>query len=105
MLFPFLAVSVRRLHDIGISAAPVVVGSISYIIGTCSVFAFLCNLTDTSFEAIKDAQFIDIKLVVYLLLVLSSYLCFFVTSIFLLICMFIPGHTGINQYGPAPLSK
>lgn len=105
MLFPFLAVSVRRLHDIGISAAPVVVGSISYIIGTCSVFAFLCNLPDTSFEVIKDAQFIDIKLVVYSLLVLLSYLCFFLTSIFLLICMFIPGHTGINQYGPAPLSK
>ena len=105
MLFPFLAVSVRRLHDIGISALPVVIGSISYLIGSVCVFWFLFSLPNISLDTLKDTQFIDYKLFICPFIIIVSYFCFFVMSVFLLVSMFIPGHAGNNQYGPAPLSK
>ena len=105
MVFPFLAVSVRRLHDIGISAKPVVIGSISYAIGSVCIFLFLFSMPDMSIDAFRSSQIIDSKLLIYSLIIALSYICFFVTSIFLLVSMFIPGHAGANQYGPAPLSK
>lgn len=105
LIFPFLAVSVRRLHDIGISATPVVIGSISYIIGSVFVFLFLCSMPDMSIDALRNTLTIDYKIFIYPLIIILSYICFFVTSIFLLVSMFISGHAGANQYGPAPLSK
>ena len=105
LIFPFLAVSVRRLHDIGISATPVVIGSISYIIGSVFVFLFLCGMPDMSIDALRNTQTIDYKIFIYPLIIILSYFGFFVMSIFLLVSMFIPGHAGNNHYGPAPLSK
>ena len=105
MIFPFLAVSVRRLHDIGISALPVVIASFSYLIGTVSVFLFIFSLPNISLDTLNNMQTIDYKLFIYPFIVFVSYFCLFVTSIFLLVGMFIPGHAGNNHYGPAPLSK
>lgn len=108
MLMPFLSVSVRRLHDIGISAAPVIFGCISYalvaicLIGSLLMSFFLFDII--SFTHDINMQTAIIALIMMLVFVISA-IFFFIISIFMVVCMFIPGHPGSNKYGPAPSIK
>ncbi len=108
MLFPFLSVSVRRLHDIGISAAPVICGCVSYMLIVVSLSG-LFLMTSYLFDLVASSQVIDIQPAITELLMMLilgiSVISFILISIFMVVCMFIPGHTGPNKFGPAPCIK
>lgn len=108
MLIPFLSVSVRRLHDIGISAAPVIAGCVSYTLVTVSLFGLFLMSSFLS-DIVLSMQDIDIQeaiiAFILMLILIVSAICFFLISIFMMVCMFIPGHPGSNKYGPAPSVK
>lgn len=96
-LFPFLAVSVRRLHDTGRSAFAVILGSVAYVMFMASIIWFIgvmmCNLGDT------EVSMFDFKLAGFVMLVNSG--IFFVIHIYLFIMMIIPSQKGPNKYGPS----
>lgn len=107
MIFPFLSVSIRRLHDIGISATPVYLGCMLYITGMLSFLALILIPYPLN-ESILFTEGFDNQATM-MLFALScaciSALFFLLTSIFMLVCMFIPGHPGSNKFGPAPSIK
>ena len=100
-LFPFLSVSVRRLHDTGRSAFAVIFGSVAYIAFMGSFIWFIgvmmCNLADT--EVMEPSDMPDFTFAMLSLMVNS--LILFVMHIYLFIMMLIPSQKGPNKYGPS----
>ena len=98
MLIPFLSVSVRRLHDTGTSAMPVILscigevamrGSVAYIVmDMIQNPDYLYNLS----ESIPQSLFVFVASLVFML----------VMSIYLFIKMLLPSHQSENKYGPQP---
>lgn len=97
-LFPFLAVSVRRLHDTGRSAFAVIFGSVAYIAFMGSFIWFIgvmmCNFADT--EVMEPCHMPD-----SMLSLMVNSLILFVMHIYLFIMMLIPSQKGPNKYGPS----
>lgn len=102
-LFPFLSVSVRRLHDTGRSAFAVIFGAISYTAFMGSVIWFIgvmmCNLADT--EVMEPCNMPDFSFAMLSLMVNS--MIFFAIHIYLFIMMVIPSQKGPNKYGPSTI--
>lgn len=104
LLLPFLSVSVRRLHDTGRTAFPVIFGLFSYfaLLGSTVWFVYLVMFSGKgmllSSEGVitSDFAFATLSLFVNLLI-------FGVLSIYLFIMMILPSHKGANKYGPSTI--
>jgi uncharacterized membrane protein YhaH (DUF805 family) len=93
---PFLAVSVRRMHDVGRTGKPVFIGFISVILMYASFGYVLCEEYLNSSE-----EFLELP---YILMITNSFV-FISISIYLFIMMILPGDKGTNQFGPSAYSK
>lgn len=92
MLFPFLAVSVRRLHDVGRSAFAVFLGVVLNLACIVSVGYLITSLMENPEIENLVNPFICLGVSCALFLILSLYL--FVLTL-------VPGNPGSNKYGPA----
>tara|TARA_A100001037_G_scaffold41652_1_gene32702 strand:+ start:194 stop:664 length:471 start_codon:yes stop_codon:yes gene_type:complete len=91
-LLPFLAVAVRRLHDVGKSGWMVLIGFVPALaIQAYNLYA-LSMLTSGDTEVIQSLAFINLTLGLAAL----------VGSIWLLILYCMDGSPGVNRYGPNP---
>lgn len=93
MLTPFLAVSVRRLHDTASSATGVIIGCIADVVMIVSLGVFIyCFIQGPEINSIIVAFWVF----------LASGLCFLGVSIYLFIKMLQSGDVSENKYGPSP---
>lgn len=92
MLFPFLAVSVRRLHDVGRSAFAVFLGvalNLALIASAGYLFASLM-------ENPEIENFVNRVICLGV-----SCALFLIVSLYLFVLTLVPGKPGPNKYGPA----
>lgn len=99
MAFPFLAVSVRRLHDSGRSAAAVIFGCASHLMLILSLIWFIASLFINIDHLQSGMQVIPESLVMSLYSFLLSFMVLILVSLYLFIMMLLPGQNGINKYG------
>lgn len=103
MTFPFLAVSVRRLHDVGKSAAAVVFGCLSHLFFMLSLVGLIVSLFIDIEYFVADIPEIPESFTFALLSFIVSFLALSLISLYLLIMMLLPSQQGINKYGPAKI--
>lgn len=96
--FPFLSITVRRLHDTGRSAAPVIIGCIAHLAFVLSILYMCYTVVACTFDANSPHGF-DQHLVAPIVLVAVSFLFLLVISVYLLVMMLLPGQCGTNKYG------
>ncbi len=98
MLIPFLAVSVRRLHDTGTSALPVILGCVGEV-------AVLSSIGYLVFEVIHNPNVLysDSELMQSSLYALTASLTFMlIIGVYLFIKMLMPSNQFENKYGTQP---
>lgn len=99
MAFPFLAVSVRRLHDSGRSAAAVVCGCASHLMFILSLIWIIASLFINIEHLQANMRVVPESLVMALVSFLLSFMVLMLVSLYLFIMMLLPGQNGINKYG------
>lgn len=100
MTFPFLAVSVRRLHDVGRSAAAVVCACVSHLLFLLSIVWLIASAFFT-FEFTGNVSGVPDHFLYALLCFMGSFLVLSLVSLYLFIMMLLPSQRGANKYGPA----
>ena len=103
LVFPFLSVSVRRLHDTGRSAFSVIFGVVSYLafVGSTVWFIYVAALSGE--EIISTEGVISSNIAFALLSLLANMLIFGAVSIYLLVATLLPSQKGANKYGPSTI--
>lgn len=103
MAFPFLAASVRRLHDSGRSAAAVVFGCVSHLMFILSIIWILASVYINIEYLRTDAPGLPDDLLMALISFLVSFMVLMLTSLYLFIMMLLPSQNSINKYGAPKL--
>lgn len=103
MMFPFLAVSVRRLHDTGRSAFPVIFACVAHSVFLSSFLYLLSLLIQIPESLLMNTITNDITYASLILLVLISGAFAACISLYLFIMMLLPSKKGANKYGPSVL--
>lgn len=103
LVFPFLSVSVRRLHDTGRSAFSVIFGVVSYLVFVGSTIWFLYVAILSGDVIVSSEGVISSNSAYALLSLLVSMLVFGALSIYLFVAMLLPSQKGGNKYGPSTI--
>lgn len=98
MLIPFLSVSVRRLHDTGTSALPVILGCIGEVVTFGSFAYFMVGVIQNPEYFYNHFESIPVSFFAFL----ASLLFLLVIGIYILIKMLLPSNQCENKYGPQP---
>lgn len=100
MTFPLLAVTVRRLHDTGRTALPVILGCASHIAFIVSFALMMCDIY--TYLIINEEQGMQNSsdFVYWMIPALISTLFLMITSLYIFIMMLLPSQPGVNKYGP-----
>lgn len=103
MMLPFLAVSVRRLHDTGRSAFSVIFACVAHVALLSSFLYLLSLLIQIPESLLMNTISNDITYASLMLLVLITGVLASCASLYLFIMMVLPSKKGANKYGPSVL--
>ena len=105
LFIPFLAVSVRRLHDTGRTATSVVLGTCSLIMVYISGAAFVWQISNVENfgQAVENLPLEEYVSSVFILGASSVF--YILISIYLFIMMLLPSNPGSNKFGPCAFLK
>lgn len=105
LFIPFLAVSVRRLHDTGRTATPVVLATCSLIMVYVFGVTFLLQCGTIESFGQSEEEFFFKEYISFLFMLGASSIFYVLISVYLFIMMLLPSNPGSNKFGPCAFTK
>lgn len=100
MTFPFLAVTVRRLHDTGRTAVSVILGCVANLAFFVTIALAIVNISSLfTINQVLDDQMVS-DFVCFVLPMCIAALILLIVSLYIFVMMLLPSQPGSNKYGP-----